>query len=82
MSDELALSQSERDAGIVRCDACPVLCRIRPGRAGACDRYANEAGKSSCILKIGVLIDHRPKILVAIGIPRAARDFRNSAPPR
>ena len=22
--------------GIVRCDACPVLCRIRPGRAGAC----------------------------------------------
>ena len=43
--DEIALSQSERDQGIVRCDACPVLCRIRPGRAGACDRYANEAGK-------------------------------------
>ncbi len=45
MSDELALTPSERDAGIVRCDACPVLCRIRAGRAGACDRYANEAGK-------------------------------------
>lgn len=30
---------------IVRCDACPVLCRIRNGRTGACDRYANEAGK-------------------------------------
>ena len=29
----------------MRCDACPVLCRIRPGRAGACDRYANEDGK-------------------------------------
>src|SRR5215471_12338898 len=43
--DEIALSQSERDQGIVRCDACPVLCRIRPGRAGACDRYANEDGK-------------------------------------
>ena len=43
--DEIALSQSERDQNIVRCDACPVLCRIRPGRAGACDRYANEAGK-------------------------------------
>ena len=43
--DDIALSQSERDAGIVRCDACPVLCRIRPGRAGACDRYANENGK-------------------------------------
>ena len=31
--------------GIVRCDACPVLCRIRPGRAGACARYANENGQ-------------------------------------
>ena len=31
--------------GIVRCDACPVLCRIRPGRAGACARYANEGGR-------------------------------------
>ncbi len=34
----------EGDEGIVRCDACPVLCRIRPGRAGACDRYANAGG--------------------------------------
>jgi 6-hydroxynicotinate reductase len=31
--------------GIVRCDACPVLCRIRPGRPGACSRYANENGQ-------------------------------------
>ncbi len=31
--------------GIVRCDACPVLCRIRPGRSGACSRYANEDGQ-------------------------------------
>jgi hypothetical protein len=30
---------------IVRCDACPVLCRIREGQTGACDRYANEAGR-------------------------------------
>jgi hypothetical protein len=29
---------------VVRCDACPVLCRIRPGKAGACDRYANVEG--------------------------------------
>ncbi len=28
----------------VRCDACPVLCRIRPGKTGACDRYANVEG--------------------------------------
>lgn len=30
--------------GIVRCDACPVLCRIRPETTGACDRYANRSG--------------------------------------
>jgi hypothetical protein len=36
--------QAEGD-GIIRCDACPVLCRIRPGRAGACSRYANDAGR-------------------------------------
>ena len=28
----------------MRCHACPVICRIRPGRAGACSRYANEGG--------------------------------------
>jgi hypothetical protein len=33
------------DDGIVRCDACPVLCRIRPGRQGACSRYANDDGR-------------------------------------
>ncbi|HJP23150.1 MAG TPA: 6-hydroxynicotinate reductase [Alphaproteobacteria bacterium] len=29
---------------VIRCDACPVLCRIREGQAGACDRYANREG--------------------------------------
>jgi 6-hydroxynicotinate reductase len=28
----------------IRCDACPVACYIRPGMAGACDRYANRDG--------------------------------------
>ena len=35
----------EGNEGIIRCDACPVLCRIRPGRSGACDRYANADGR-------------------------------------
>jgi hypothetical protein len=35
---------AREEGGIVRCDACPVLCRIRPGRTGACGRYANENG--------------------------------------
>ncbi len=29
---------------IVTCDACPVLCRIRLDKTGACDRYGNVAG--------------------------------------
>ncbi|WP_426956635.1 6-hydroxynicotinate reductase [Muricoccus radiodurans] len=41
-SDKFGQSEGE---GIVRCDACPVLCRIRPGRAGACSRYANDNGQ-------------------------------------
>ena len=32
------------EPGIVTCDACPVLCRIRPGKTGACDRYGNVEG--------------------------------------
>ena len=30
--------------GKIRCDACPVLCYIRDGNLGACDRYANRGG--------------------------------------
>ncbi|OYX81881.1 MAG: 6-hydroxynicotinate reductase, partial [Azorhizobium sp. 35-67-5] len=29
----------------IRCDACPVMCYIKPGATGACDRYANHAGE-------------------------------------
>ncbi|MGA7327016.1 MAG: 6-hydroxynicotinate reductase [Rhodomicrobium sp.] len=35
----------EAHPSTIRCDACPVLCYIRPGMAGACDRYANHDGK-------------------------------------
>ncbi len=28
----------------IRCDACPVMCFIADGKAGACDRYANHGG--------------------------------------
>jgi len=28
----------------IECNACPVLCQISRGKAGACDRYANEDG--------------------------------------
>ena len=39
-----AIDTSDKDGDIIRCDACPVLCRIRDGRSGACDRYANHGG--------------------------------------
>jgi hypothetical protein len=43
--DEAALAEARQPAdGIVTCDACPVLCRIRLGRTGACDRYGNVDG--------------------------------------
>src|SRR5271170_5582986 len=29
----------------VRCDACPVLCYIKRGMTGACDRYGNHEGQ-------------------------------------
>src|SRR5690606_8756684 len=43
MSQAIATTGTPKDE-VVRCDACPVLCRIRPGKAGACDRYANVDG--------------------------------------
>src|SRR5947209_9020416 len=33
------------DNEVIRCDACPVLCYIKEGRTGACDRYGNLAGQ-------------------------------------
>jgi hypothetical protein len=29
----------------IRCDACPVMCYVAEGQAGACDRYANQGGR-------------------------------------
>jgi hypothetical protein len=37
-------AESRGANGVVVCDACPVLCRIRPGKTGACDRYGNVEG--------------------------------------
>ncbi len=39
------MAERTRPADKIRCDACPVLCYIAEGRAGACDRYANEKGQ-------------------------------------
>ncbi len=44
MSEEIEPRGKDAKEGIITCDACPVLCRIRPGRLGACDRYGNVEG--------------------------------------
>ncbi len=35
---------TEMQGDAIRCDACPVMCYVRPGLTGACDRYANIDG--------------------------------------
>lgn len=42
----------------IRCDACPVLCYIAEGRAGACDRYANLEGVLTRVDPL-VILDRR-----------------------
>ena len=40
-----APAEAAASGDIVVCDACPVLCRIREGRTGACSRYGNVGGQ-------------------------------------
>ena len=37
--------QTSAELQKVNCDACPILCRISPGKTGSCDRYGNVDGK-------------------------------------
>jgi hypothetical protein len=56
--------------GIVRCQACPVLCRIRPGRPGACARYANENGqlvRTDPVLLMKRAVDEGGKVIAFAG---------------
>jgi hypothetical protein len=39
------VGEAAKGSDKIRCDACPVMCYIKIGQTGACDRYANEAGK-------------------------------------
>ncbi len=45
MSDEAGNEGIGTSDGRVRCDACPVMCYVKPGMTGACDRYANQDGR-------------------------------------
>src|ERR1700755_661500 len=41
----MAMEVTATSGDKIRCDACPVMCYIKPGAAGACDRYSNHDGQ-------------------------------------
>lgn len=63
---------------IVTCDACPVLCRIRLGQTGACDRYGN-VDRVLARMDPHVILQRAPDVVAFAGgdwdgNPIAARD--------
>ncbi len=63
----------------IRCDACPVMCYIAPGQTGACDRYANEAGRivrTDPVVMLSHALEGGQRI-----VPFAARDWDGSPVP-
>jgi len=59
---------------IVTCDACPVLCRIRPDKTGACDRYGNIAGRLTRMDPL-TIIARRPELVRAAGTEWTGNPF-------
>ncbi|MDE2576535.1 MAG: 6-hydroxynicotinate reductase [Rhodospirillales bacterium] len=71
------------EPGIVTCDACPVLCRIRAGKTGACDRYGNVEGRLTRLDPLTAIV-RAPELVRFAGAdwsgnPIAARDIFFSA---
>ena len=68
MSEHKALTEK------IRCDACPVMCYIADGFAGACDRYANHGG---ILLRLDplVVIENRAEAVPFLPGPEAADDW-------
>ncbi len=63
----------------IRCDACPVMCYIAPGQTGACDRYANDAGRivrTDPLVLLSHAVDEGARI-----VPFASRDWDGSMMP-
>ncbi len=53
-------SPKAKDAKGVRCDACPVLCLVKPNDFGACDRYTNVEGRLTRVDPL--VITQRPEV--------------------
>ena len=75
--EEAALAAARAtSADIVTCDACPVLCRIRPGKTGACDRYGNVDGHLARMDPLVVIDHHGTPTLTAIGAGTTYPDYK------
>lgn len=64
----------------IRCDACPVMCYIAPGQTGACDRYANDAGRivrTDAVLMLTHALEQGHRI-----IPFASADWQDGLIPQ
>lgn len=68
-----------QDPEKIRCDACPVMCYIAPGQTGACDRYANDAGRIVRTDPV-VMLSHTVEAGGRV-VPFAARDWDGSPVP-
>ena len=66
---------TDKSSGVekIRCDACPVMCYIADGRAGACDRYANEAGQ---LVRVDLLtiLERRSRLDTGKAVPLTTDD--------
>jgi len=64
----------------IRCDACPVMCYIASGQTGACDRYANDAGRivrTDPVLMLTHALETGGRV-----IPFAAADWQDGMVPQ
>ena len=63
--DWQAMPRNERLAAHkIECNACPVLCQISEGKAGACDRYANQGG---ALVRVDPVLLVRQRVAAAEG---------------
>ncbi len=60
------MSRSESPEKI-RCDACPVMCYIADGKAGACDRYANRDGDLIRLDPLTIIQESHQKVVPFLG---------------
>jgi hypothetical protein len=66
-------SKAAKEARKVRCEACPIRCRIAEGRTGACDRYGNVAGVLTRMDPLTVLEQQGDECAV---VPFQAREWQ------